>query len=133
MAYTIASLDELGEGYGFRKIRKALGVTAFGVNALVFPPSYEGPGSLPRRTRTSSTSSTAGTRDASRSTATSTSSAKEGSCTSSPTTPPQGLESHGDEDLVRPHRRRARTATSSATASFVSDRRTCAKRRGALA
>ena len=43
MAYTIASLDELGEGYGFRKIRKALGVTAFGVNALVFPPSYDGP------------------------------------------------------------------------------------------
>lgn len=43
MAYTIASLDELGEGYGFRKIRKALGVTAFGVNALVFPPRYEGP------------------------------------------------------------------------------------------
>ena len=43
MAYTIASLDELGEGYGFRKIRKALGVTAFGVNALVFPPNYEGP------------------------------------------------------------------------------------------
>src|SRR4029078_8466927 len=43
MPYTIASLDELGEGYGFRKIRKALGVTAFGVNALVFPPNYEGP------------------------------------------------------------------------------------------
>ena len=43
MAYTIASLDELGEGYGFRKIRAALGVTAFGVNALVFPPDYDGP------------------------------------------------------------------------------------------
>jgi mannose-6-phosphate isomerase-like protein (cupin superfamily) len=43
MAYSIASLDDLGEGYGFRKIRAALGVTAFGVNALVFPPSYEGP------------------------------------------------------------------------------------------
>jgi hypothetical protein len=43
MAYSIASLDELGEGYGFRKIRKPLGVTAFGVNALVFPPGYEGP------------------------------------------------------------------------------------------
>jgi mannose-6-phosphate isomerase-like protein (cupin superfamily) len=43
MAYTIASLDDLGEGYGFRKIRAALGVTAFGVNALVFPPNYEGP------------------------------------------------------------------------------------------
>jgi mannose-6-phosphate isomerase-like protein (cupin superfamily) len=43
MAYSIASLDELGEGYGFRKIRKPLGVTAFGVNALVFPPGYDGP------------------------------------------------------------------------------------------
>lgn len=43
MAYSIASLEELGDGYGFRKIRKPLGVTAFGVNALVFPPGYEGP------------------------------------------------------------------------------------------
>jgi len=43
MAYSIASLDELGEGYGFRKIRKPLGITAFGVNALVFPPGYDGP------------------------------------------------------------------------------------------
>ena len=43
MGYSISSLDELGEGYGFRKIRKPLGVTAFGVNALVFPPNYEGP------------------------------------------------------------------------------------------
>ncbi len=29
------------EGPGFRKIRKELGVTAFGVNAIVLPPSYE--------------------------------------------------------------------------------------------
>jgi quercetin dioxygenase-like cupin family protein len=43
MGYSISSLDELGEGYGFRKIRRPLGVTAFGVNALVFPPGYEGP------------------------------------------------------------------------------------------
>jgi quercetin dioxygenase-like cupin family protein len=43
MAYRVSSLDELGEGYGFRKVRSALGVTAFGVNALVFPPRYEGP------------------------------------------------------------------------------------------
>src|SRR5438309_1727154 len=43
MGYQVSSLDELGEGYGFRKIRKPLGVTAFGVNALVFPPRYEGP------------------------------------------------------------------------------------------
>lgn len=43
MGYSISTLDELGEGYGFRKIRKPLGVTAFGVNALVFPPAYDGP------------------------------------------------------------------------------------------
>jgi mannose-6-phosphate isomerase-like protein (cupin superfamily) len=42
VAYAVSNLDELGEGYGFRKVRKALGVTAFGVNALVLPPGYEG-------------------------------------------------------------------------------------------
>ncbi len=42
MAHAFGSLDELGEGYGFRKIRRALGVTAFGVNAIVFPPRFEG-------------------------------------------------------------------------------------------
>jgi uncharacterized cupin superfamily protein len=39
--YAVSSLDQLGEGYGFRKIRKGLGVTAFGVNAIVIPPGYE--------------------------------------------------------------------------------------------
>ena len=39
--YTIGDLDAIGEGYGFRKVRKALGVSAFGVNALVRPPGYE--------------------------------------------------------------------------------------------
>jgi mannose-6-phosphate isomerase-like protein (cupin superfamily) len=43
MGYSVNSLDALGEGYGFRKIRKELGVNAFGVNALVFPPGYDGP------------------------------------------------------------------------------------------
>ena len=42
MAGAFSSLDELGEGYGFRKIRAALDVTAFGVNAIVMPPGYEG-------------------------------------------------------------------------------------------
>ena len=42
MAYKVSSLDELGDGYGFRKIRRALGVTAFGVNAIVFAPHREG-------------------------------------------------------------------------------------------
>jgi len=38
--YSVAHLDDLGEGWGFRKIRKGLGVTAFGVNAIVLPPAY---------------------------------------------------------------------------------------------
>src|SRR4051812_19306144 len=42
MGYAISSLDELGEGYGFRKIRAALDVTAFGANAIVMPPGFEG-------------------------------------------------------------------------------------------
>ena len=39
--YAVANLADLGEGYGFRKIRRDLGVTAFGVNAIVLPPAYE--------------------------------------------------------------------------------------------
>jgi mannose-6-phosphate isomerase-like protein (cupin superfamily) len=39
--YAVSSLDEIGEGYGFRKIRRELGVTAFGINAIVLPPGYE--------------------------------------------------------------------------------------------
>jgi uncharacterized cupin superfamily protein len=39
--YAVGSLDELGSGYGFRKIRRALGVSAFGINALVLPAGYE--------------------------------------------------------------------------------------------
>jgi quercetin dioxygenase-like cupin family protein len=39
--YAVASIDGIGDGYGFRKIRRALGVTAFGVNAIVIPPGHE--------------------------------------------------------------------------------------------
>ncbi|HEX2427353.1 MAG TPA: cupin domain-containing protein [Gaiellaceae bacterium] len=42
MTHAFSSLDELGSGYGFRKVRKPLGVTAFGVNAIVYPPGYPG-------------------------------------------------------------------------------------------
>ena len=42
MSHSFSSLDDLGDGYGFRKVRRALGVTAFGVNAVVFPPGFEG-------------------------------------------------------------------------------------------
>ena len=39
--WAVAHLDELGDGPGFRKIRGALGVTAFGMNAIVLPPGIE--------------------------------------------------------------------------------------------
>lgn len=42
MGYAFSSLDELGEGYGFRKIRRGLGVSAFGANALVMAPGFDG-------------------------------------------------------------------------------------------
>jgi mannose-6-phosphate isomerase-like protein (cupin superfamily) len=42
VSHAFSSLDELGDGFGFRKIRGPLGVTAFGVNAIVYPARYEG-------------------------------------------------------------------------------------------
>jgi quercetin dioxygenase-like cupin family protein len=39
--YAVAHIDDLGDRYGFRKIRKGVGVTAFGINAIVLPPGYE--------------------------------------------------------------------------------------------
>jgi mannose-6-phosphate isomerase-like protein (cupin superfamily) len=35
--YAVANIDDLGDGPGFRKIRRDLDVTAFGVNAIVLP------------------------------------------------------------------------------------------------
>ena len=39
--YALANLDDIGDGYGFRKIRRELGVTAFGVNAIELPEGIE--------------------------------------------------------------------------------------------
>jgi mannose-6-phosphate isomerase-like protein (cupin superfamily) len=39
--YAIGHIDDMGDHYGFRKVRRALDVTAFGVNALVLPPNYD--------------------------------------------------------------------------------------------
>jgi mannose-6-phosphate isomerase-like protein (cupin superfamily) len=39
--YAVVNIDALAEGPGFRKVRRALGVTAFGVNAIELPPGYE--------------------------------------------------------------------------------------------
>ena len=38
--WAVGSIDGMGDGPGFRKVRKVLGVTAFGVNAVVLPPGY---------------------------------------------------------------------------------------------
>ena len=42
--YAVAHIDAMGDDYGFRKIRRAVGVTEFGVNAVVVPPGYGGGG-----------------------------------------------------------------------------------------
>jgi mannose-6-phosphate isomerase-like protein (cupin superfamily) len=42
MTYAFSSLDELGDGPGFRKVRAALGVRAFGINGIVLPPGHDG-------------------------------------------------------------------------------------------
>jgi mannose-6-phosphate isomerase-like protein (cupin superfamily) len=38
--YAVAGLDQIGDGPGFRKVRRELDVTAFGINAIVLPPGY---------------------------------------------------------------------------------------------
>ena len=42
MTYAFGTLEEMGSGPGFRKVRQALGVEAFGVNALVLAPGHDG-------------------------------------------------------------------------------------------
>ena len=39
--YAVGHINQMGDTYGFRKIRRTLGVTAFGVNAIALPPGYE--------------------------------------------------------------------------------------------
>jgi mannose-6-phosphate isomerase-like protein (cupin superfamily) len=40
--WSFSSLDELGDGPGFRKVRQAMGISAFGVNVIVIPPGVVG-------------------------------------------------------------------------------------------
>ena len=40
--YRFATIDELGTGPGFHKVRAPLGIDAFGANVLVMPPHFEG-------------------------------------------------------------------------------------------
>ena len=39
--YAVANIDSLGDGPGFRKIRRELGVEELGVNAIVMPSGFE--------------------------------------------------------------------------------------------
>ena len=39
--YAVGHIDQMGDPYGFRKIRRELGVTAFGINAIVLPAGYD--------------------------------------------------------------------------------------------
>jgi mannose-6-phosphate isomerase-like protein (cupin superfamily) len=41
VGYAAGHLDDLGDGPGFRKVRRGLEVTAFGVNAIVLPAGFE--------------------------------------------------------------------------------------------
>jgi quercetin dioxygenase-like cupin family protein len=39
--YAVGNIDSMGDQYGFRKIRRAVGVTAFGINAIAVPEGFE--------------------------------------------------------------------------------------------
>jgi mannose-6-phosphate isomerase-like protein (cupin superfamily) len=41
--YAVGNIDAMGDGYGFRKVRRELDVSAFGINVLVMPPGSAGP------------------------------------------------------------------------------------------
>jgi mannose-6-phosphate isomerase-like protein (cupin superfamily) len=41
--YAAGHLDVMGDQYGFRKVRRALNVQAFGINAIVTPAGFGGP------------------------------------------------------------------------------------------
>lgn len=40
--YAVGNIGALGDGGGFRKIRRALDVKALGINAIVMPPEFAG-------------------------------------------------------------------------------------------
>ncbi|MEA2427765.1 MAG: hypothetical protein QOF37_1393 [Thermoleophilaceae bacterium] len=39
--WAVGSVDGMGDGPGFRKVRRELGVTAFGVNVVVLPEGFD--------------------------------------------------------------------------------------------
>ena len=40
--YRFATIDELGDGPGFHRVRGPLAIEAFGSNVMVLPPGFEG-------------------------------------------------------------------------------------------
>jgi len=47
--WAVGSIDAMGSGPGFRKVRRELGVQAFGVNAVVMPAGYASGGHFHER------------------------------------------------------------------------------------
>jgi mannose-6-phosphate isomerase-like protein (cupin superfamily) len=41
--YAVGNIEAMGDGYGFRKVRRELDVSAFGINVLVMPSGSAGP------------------------------------------------------------------------------------------
>jgi uncharacterized cupin superfamily protein len=39
--YAVGNIDAMGDGPGFRKVRRQLDVTAFGINVIVMPAGYQ--------------------------------------------------------------------------------------------
>ena len=39
--YAVGSVDGMGDGPGFRKVRRELGLTAFGANVIVIPEGFD--------------------------------------------------------------------------------------------
>ena len=83
--WAVGGLDDMGEGPGFRKVRKELGVTAFGVNAVVLPPGYARAGTC-TSARRSCTSCTAGRSSSASGTASAVRSGRAASPASTPAT-----------------------------------------------
>ena len=99
MSHAFGTLDELGEGYGFRKVRQALGVEAFGVNAIVYAARTTRASTTTTTSRTSSTSSTRARRG-SRSRTRCGCSARAGWCHVDVDDAALASRTRGDDDLV---------------------------------
>ena len=98
MSYSFSSLDELGEGYGFRKVRKALGVDGLRRQRDRLPAGLRGLPPLPRRAGRALLRPLRA-RPASRSTARSALLGPGGLCHVASTTP-RKVSNVGEDDLV---------------------------------